>query len=201
MSVWRTDGRGFEPRAVPMRGRASAGGVAHRRRDRRADRLARYGLHAGEFHLLAARFEPDHRVDLLVDGFLRSRSMARLAVVGSAPYADAYGARVYALAGDDPRVTFLGAVWDDALLEQLYAGCVTYLEGRSEGAHGLRRAMAAGACCIAYDTPANREVLGGRGSYVRGADDVARALESATPPLGSHLIGAPRPEFRSFRRQ
>jgi glycosyltransferase involved in cell wall biosynthesis len=169
------------------------------RRSRSSGRLARLGLSPGGFHLVVARFETVNHVDLLVDGFVRSAAVRRLVVVGSAPYADAYSARVYALAGDDPRVTFLGAVFDDALLDELYAGCLTYLEGRSVApvVH-LERALRLGARCIVYDAPGNREVLGAQGAYVRDADDLARALEAAESDLAPATAGAQGPDSRTL---
>ena len=65
----------------------------------------------------------------------------------------------------DDRVTFLGGVWDQQLLDQLYANAFTYLHGHSVGGTNpsLLRALGASAATIAYDVDFNREVLGGSG--------------------------------------
>ncbi len=52
-------------------------------------------------------------------------------MVGSAPYADAYTEKVHALG--DERIRFLGGVWDQEVLDQLYANALTYLHGHSVG--------------------------------------------------------------------
>jgi glycosyltransferase involved in cell wall biosynthesis len=98
-----------------------------------ADRITGLGLEPGGFHLVVARFEPENQVDVIVDGYSRSRAHFPLVVVGSAPYADEYTRRVHALA--DGRVRFLGAVWDQELLNQLYANAYDYLHGHSVGRH------------------------------------------------------------------
>jgi glycosyltransferase involved in cell wall biosynthesis len=144
-----------------------------------ADRLESLGLTARGYHLVVARFEPENHVDVIVDGYRRSAAQLPLVVVGSAPYADDYTRRVHALADD--RVQFLGGVWDQEVLDQLYANSFTYLHGHSVGGTNpsLLRAIGAGAATIAYDVSFNREVLETSGRYFRGPDDVCAALLQA----------------------
>ncbi|ADG73796.1 Protein of unknown function DUF1972 [Cellulomonas flavigena DSM 20109] len=151
------------------------------------DALADVGLEPGAYHLVVARFEPENHVDLWVEGYVRSGARHPLVVVGSAPYADEYTARVHAAAQGDPRVRFLGGVWDQNLLDQLYANSLTYLHGHSVGGTNpsLLRAIGAGAATVAYDVSFNREVAGDDGVYVRDAADVARALEEAEAHEGA----------------
>jgi hypothetical protein len=72
-------------------------------------------------------------------------------------------------------------VWDQELLDQLYANAATYLHGHSVGGTNpsLLRAMGAGAATIAYDVAFNREVAADSGRYFTVADDVAAQLEAA----------------------
>jgi len=144
-----------------------------------SDKLADVGLTPGGFHLVVARFEPENHVDVIVDGYQRSDAVLPLVVVGSAPYADDYTRHVHSLADD--RVRFLGGVWDQELLDQLYAHCATYLHGHSVGGTNpsLLRAIGAGAATIAYDVSFNREVLETSGRYFSTPDDVATAVSDA----------------------
>ena len=147
-----------------------------------------WGSRPGGFHLVVARFEPENHVDVIVDGYRKSAATLPLIVVGSAPYADEYTRKVHALADD--RVRFLGGVWDQELLDQLYANSFTYLHGHSVGGTNpsLLRALGAGAATTAFDVVFNREVLGDSGLYFSGADDVAR------------LVGAERGRCRGHPR-
>jgi glycosyltransferase involved in cell wall biosynthesis len=147
--------------------------------DERSDGLAEVGVEPGSYHLVVARFEPENHVDVIVDGYRRSSARKPLVVVGSAPYADDYTARVHSLADD--RVRFLGGVWDQTLLDQLYANSATYLHGHSVGGTNpsLLRAIGAGAPTIAFDVNFNREVLVGTGRYFASAAHVAAELELA----------------------
>lgn len=142
-------------------------------------RLATVGLTPGGYHLVVARFEPENHVDVIVEGYVASQARKPLVVVGSAPYSDAYTARVHALA--DHRVRLVGGVWDQELLDQLYAGAATYLHGHSVGGTNpsLLRAIGAGTAVDAFDVDFNREVLGAAGTYWSTPADVAAAVEVA----------------------
>jgi glycosyltransferase involved in cell wall biosynthesis len=144
-----------------------------------ADRLAELGLTPGGYHLVVARFEPENHVDMIVDGYRRSAATKPLIVVGSAPYAEEYTRRVHGLG--DERVRFLGGVWDQQQLDQLYANCFTYVHGHSVGGTNpsLLRAIGAGAAVLAYDVDFNREVVEAVGRYFSDAAGVAELLERA----------------------
>jgi glycosyltransferase involved in cell wall biosynthesis len=150
-----------------------------------ADRLAELGLEPGGYHLVVARFEPENHVDVIVDGYCRSGATKPLVVVGSAPYSDAYTGRVHALA--DERVRFLGGVWDQEQLDQLYGNCFTYLHGHSVGGTNpsLLRALGAGAAVLALDVDFNREVTAEAGRYFSVAADVAALVDAAESDPGA----------------
>ncbi len=143
------------------------------------DRLHELTLRQHGYHLVVARFEPENNVDLIVGGYVRSGARLPLVVVGSSPYTDAYTQRVRELADD--RVTLLGGVWDQQLLDQLYAGALTYLHGHSVGGTNpsLLRAVGASTATIAFDVTFNREVLGSTGRYFRDADGLGEAVVEA----------------------
>ncbi|MFD1936961.1 MULTISPECIES: DUF1972 domain-containing protein [Nonomuraea] len=142
--------------------------------------LSEAGYKAGGFHLVVARFEPENHVDLIVEGYLRSRATLPLIVVGSAPYAEEYSRRIATLAAGDERVKLVGGVWDQDLLDAMYAGCASYLHGHSVGGTNpsLLRAMGAGAPVVAFDVVFNHEVLGGSGAFFADAGQVADAIEA-----------------------
>ncbi|WP_336921881.1 DUF1972 domain-containing protein [Aquipuribacter sp. SD81] len=146
-----------------------------------SDKLAGYDLRPDGYHLVVARMEPENHVHLSVQGYVRSRAELPLVVVGGAPYDNGYGADVRAAAGGDPRVRFLGPVWDQDALDQLYAHSRTYLHGHSVGGTNpsLLRAAGAAAPVTAFDVAFNREVVAEEGRYFSTADHVAEALHEA----------------------
>lgn len=153
----------------------------------RTDRLPELGLEAGGYHLVVARFEIENHVDVIVDGYTRSSARRPLVVVGSAPYSDEHTRRIESLA--DARVRLLGGIWDQELLDQLYAGALIYHHGHSVGGTNpsLLRAIGAGTAVDAFDVPFNREVLGDAGRYWSDADDVAALVASAEADPAAHL--------------
>ena len=145
------------------------------------DRLAELDLEADGYHLVVARLEPENHVDVIVDGYLASSATRPLVVVGSAPYSEAYTRRIREAADRDPRVRMLGGIWDQELLDQLYASAFTYLHGHSVGGTNpsLLRAIGGGTATIAYDVPFNREVLRHDGRYFRDAMSLAEQILTA----------------------
>lgn len=154
-------------------------------------RLGELGLTPEGYHLVVARFEPENHVDVIVEGYSASTAERPLVVVGSAPYADDYTARVRTLA--DARVQFLGGVWDQELLDQLYANAFTYVHGHSVGGTNpsLLRALGGSAPTIAFDVNFNREVLGRAGRYFTTPADVSSHIQAAEQdPTGTAHLGA-----------
>jgi glycosyltransferase involved in cell wall biosynthesis len=139
------------------------------------------GYEPGEFHLIVARFEPENHVHVKIAGYRASKAAKPLVVIGSAPYADEYTAKLYEIAGGDPRIRFLGGVWDQELLDAYYAGALTYLHGHSVGGTNpsLLRAMGAGASVLAWDVVFNREVLADSGRFFGSPEQLAVEIEAA----------------------
>ena len=167
-----------------------------------SDQLGVLDLTPGGFHLVVARFEPENHVEEVVLGYRRSAATRPLVVVGAAPYADGYTALVHAATGDDARVRLVGAVWDQRLLDQLYAGAFTYLHGHSVGGTNpsLLRAMGAGAATLAYDVVFNRDVLGPCGRFFRSPAELAALLDKAEadPAEMARLAGRVREQAARF---
>lgn len=145
------------------------------------ERLAELGLDVRRYHLLVARLEPENHVHEFVEAYHRSGALLPLVVVGGTPYPTDYTRRVESAAGRAPGVRLLGGVWDQDLLDQLYAGAATYLHGQSVGGTNpsLLRAMGAGAPTIAHDNVFNRGVLGDDGVYGATVAELARAIAAA----------------------
>lgn len=153
-------------------------------------RLEEVGLRPCEYHLVVARLEPENNVHVILEGYRRSRCVLPLVIVGAAPYAKAYVRTLSATASADSRVRMLGAIWDQELLDALYAGASTYVHGHSVGGTnpGLLRAMGAGARVLAYDVCFNRDVVENTGSFWITAEDLALTLAAAEddrPALGT----------------
>jgi len=144
-----------------------------------AGRLGELKLEPGKFDLVVARFEPENHVDLIVGGYVSSAARLPLVVVGSAPYAKQHTREIHELG--DSRVHFLGGVWDQELLDQLYANARIYWHGHSVGGTNpsLLRALGAGTAVNAFDVTFNKEILGASGRYFNTSADVTTLLSEA----------------------
>ncbi len=144
-----------------------------------SDRLTELDLAPDGYHLVVARFEPENHVLEIVQGYSASNCRLPLVVVGSAPYSDEYSAAIREAADD--RVRLLGGVWDQELLDQLYANAATYVHGHSVGGTNpsLLRAAGGATATIAFDCVFSHEVIGHAGWFFRDPASVATALESA----------------------
>jgi glycosyltransferase involved in cell wall biosynthesis len=145
------------------------------------ERLAELGLEPDKYHLVVARFEPENHVAEAVTAYRNSAAELPLVVVGSAPYSDAYTARVQRLAAGDARINLVGGVWDQGQLDQLYAHALTYVHGHSVGGTNpsLLRAMGAATAVLAYDVIFNRETLGVSDGYWEDSDALTPLFEKA----------------------
>ena len=147
----------------------------------RPELLEALDVKPGGYHLVVARMEPENHVDIIVDGYERSAARLPLLVVGSVPYRTRFVQRLTDRAAVDERIRLLGSVWDQDLLDQLYANCISYLHGHSVGGTNpsLLRAMGAGAYVIAWDVDFNREIVRNDGVYFDTPDGVAALIEHA----------------------
>lgn len=156
-----------------------------------SDLLHTQGLEPGGYHLVVARMEPENHVLEIVAGFAAASSDAPLVVVGSSPYSDEYTARVHRAAAD-ADVRFVGAVWDQNLLNQLYANAISYLHGHSVGGTNpsLLRALGCGAPVTAFDVNFNYEVTDGHARFFSTPAEVRSAvIADNADPASAQLRG------------
>jgi glycosyltransferase involved in cell wall biosynthesis len=143
------------------------------------DRLAELGLKRYGYHLVVARLEPENHVDVIMEGYRASSATLPLIVVGSVPYASEHSRRLEEIAASDERITMLGGVWDQDLLNILYAGAASYLHGHSVGGTNpsLLRAMGAAASTVAFDVDFNHDVLADTGLFFTDPGALSPLLE------------------------
>jgi glycosyltransferase involved in cell wall biosynthesis len=158
------------------------------------DVLSELGLEPRRYVLFVGRLVPENNAHVLVDAFCGLDTDLRLAVVGDAPYAEAYQERLRA--GGDGRVIFAGYRFGPAYRKLLRNAGVVAVPAEVGGTHPvILEAMAAGACLVVNDHAPNLEAVGDAGvSYAgaEGPEGLRRALAEllADPARMDHLRSA-----------
>jgi glycosyltransferase involved in cell wall biosynthesis len=118
------------------------------------------GLTPGRYFLYVSRMEPENNALLVREAFERLDTDFKLALVGDAPYAQDYIARVRDTY--DRRVILPGAIYGQGYRE-LQSHCFAYVHATEVGGThpALIEAMGRGALTLYLDTLENAEVAGG----------------------------------------
>ncbi len=123
-----------------------------------------FNLIPGEYFLYVSRLEPENNALGVIEAFVASGIDRQLVIVGDAPYADEYKAKLRSAANE--RVIFTGFQFGKAYRE-LRCNCFAYIQASEVGGThpALVEAMAHGNYVIANDVPEHREVLKEYGEY------------------------------------
>jgi glycosyltransferase involved in cell wall biosynthesis len=143
-----------------------------------SERLRRLGLEPRNYLLFMARLVPEKGCDVLIRALRASRSPYTLAIAGGSSHSDEHERQLHRLAGDDPRIRFLG-FQSGATLDELRSNAAAYvMPSRQEGLPlSLLEALWYGLPVIASDIPAVHEIDGAvsadRMTLVRVGDEDA----------------------------
>jgi glycosyltransferase involved in cell wall biosynthesis len=152
--------------------------------------LSSLDLEPRGYFLYVGRLEPENRVHELVEAVNAVETPFRTVVVGDAPYADDYKARLFAEANGS--VSFPGGIYGDGYWELNNNAYAYIFPVGSSGTHpALIEAMACGNCVLARDTPDNRSVGGDTVRYYRSVTELSRLIAWASEnPEDVRRLGA-----------
>jgi glycosyltransferase involved in cell wall biosynthesis len=122
----------------------------------------RLGLERGQYFLYVSRMEPENNGLLVRESFEAVQTPMKLALIGDAPYASGYIARVRDTR--DPRIVMPGAIYGQGYRE-LGSHCFAYIHATEVGGThpALIESMGRGALVLYLNTTENAEVAGGAG--------------------------------------
>src|SRR5918999_100266 len=152
------------------------GAEVERRTDRQA--VSRWGVEPNRYVLYVSRLEPENNAEMVIEAFRRVRTPQKLLVVGDAPYAHEYIAKLRSLARRDRRIVFTGFVFGDAY-RALQQNAFCYVHATEVGGThpALLEAMGYGNCVLTLATPENVEVVGEAGVPYIDEFDLAEKLQ------------------------
>jgi glycosyltransferase involved in cell wall biosynthesis len=165
------------------------------------DALERLGLSREGYVLYVSRLEPENNADAVVRAYRDLPGETPLVIVGAAPYAADYIARVRAEA--DPRVKFPGAIYGDGY-RQLLANAAVYVQATEVGGThpALVEALGYGRVVAYNATPENEEVAGGAALPfdVRKPETLTRLLTGVLDVPDSASVWKERAKRRAAER-
>lgn len=137
-----------------------------------------YGQVKHRYYMLMARMEPENNIDMILEGFCKSGSDKQFIVVGNIN--NSFGKKMFAKYGEDPRVHFVGAIFDKTRINALRSFCKLYFHGHSVGGTNpsLLEAMASEAVIAANANEFNRAVLQNDAFYFNTAGEVAQLIDT-----------------------
>lgn len=136
--------------------------------DERFERyLAEKRLRRGEYYLVVSRFVPENSFETILREFMASATKRELVIVATK------NPRLYRELNrnlrfsDDPRIRFVGTLYDQTVLKQLRANAVAYLHGHTVGGTNpsLLEALGFSDMTLAFDVCFNREVCQDAAEY------------------------------------
>ena len=141
------------------------------------DRLAELGVQPLAYDLLIARAEPENNLEAILEGVSRSQATRPLLVVANK---NTDFAQHLIATYRDPRIRFLGGLFDQSLLNVLRHYSQLYYHGHSVGGTNpsLVEALAANALVVAHRNVFNAAIVGPDGYYFDTPDDIARLRDS-----------------------
>lgn len=133
------------------------GGI--KRSSSKPELIDQWGLKTNDYYLIVGRLIPDNNADLIVKGFIESKTQRRLVIVGDVPYRDDYADQIKSTT--DPRVIFTGYIKDQEALNELYHQAYGYFHGHEYGGTNptMLQALATSSAILALNTVFNQEML------------------------------------------
>ena len=121
--------------------------------------LDQYDLTPGDYFFVASRLEPENNADITVREFEQVDTTKKLVIAGGANWDSPFVERIKQT--EDPRIRFLGPVYEDGHIQELHAQCYAYVHGNEVGGTNpaLLKALGYGNCVLALDVPFNAEVV------------------------------------------
>lgn len=137
------------------------------------------GVRENEYYLVVGRFVPENNYEAMIRGFMKSNSKKDFVLITNVEQNKFYEKLRQETGFDkDPRVKFVGTVYDQELLKYIREHAFAYLHGHEVGGTNpsLLEALSSTKLNLLLDVGFNREV-GEDGAVYWEKDELARVIE------------------------
>ena len=143
--------------------------------------LKSYGVEVESYDILIARFEPENNIEMILKAFESSNTQRKLLLVGNYQQT-LFGQKMYNLYHHDSRIRFIGAVYDQLILNNLRYFSNLYFHGHSVGGTNpsLLEAMGSSALICFHDNEFNRTIVGIDGFSFYSDSGLCEVIETVT---------------------
>ena len=140
--------------------------------------LEKLGLERYKYYLTIGRLVAENGTHLEIEAFKKVKTSNKLVIVGPLNPQDPYAKHLIQLKGEDPRILFLGGIYDPETVHTLRANCKAYIHPYTVGGTNpsLLEQMLYNRPIVAYDVPFHREILREKGYYFKTAYELAQIL-------------------------
>jgi len=167
---------------------------ANIRESKQPELIKKWGLIKDDYYLIVGRLIPDNNADIILNGFINSKSLRKLVIVGDVPFEDEYARNIKKTT--DSRVILTGYVTNSDELAELYHNCYAYFHGHEFGGTNptMLKALAYGCGILALNTRFNQEMLAS-GKYGMYFEKNSKAVASLVD-----FVDDKEDEIEKFRR-
>jgi glycosyltransferase involved in cell wall biosynthesis len=150
--------------------------------------FTQYNIEPEKYFLLMARMEPENNIEMILDGFQKSSSIHSFLVIGNTE--NTYGRYIAKKFSRDPRIIFLGSLFDQDAVHTLRKYSRLYFHGHSVGGTNpsLLEAMASRVMIAANNNLFNRAILKDDAYYFSNVNDVTILIEQSVSLLDESCI-------------
>lgn len=140
-------------------------------------RLEELGATPYGYDLVIGRIEPENNIELILRGVMASQSPRQLLIFANK--STEFAQHLMGLY-QDPRIRFMGGLFDQELLNHLRYHSNLYFHGHSVGGTNpsLIEALAGGALVCAHQNPFNSAIVGTDGYYFTTAAEITSIRDS-----------------------
>lgn len=128
------------------------------------------------YYILVARLEPENNIEIILDGYIKSKSNYPILVIGKTN--TKYGRFLLKKFSRYKLIKFLGGIYDKSMLDSVRKYSKLYFHGHTVGGTNpsLLESMALG-CLISYHNNSfNKSVLGEDGFPFSSVEDIANTI-------------------------
>ncbi len=146
---------------------------------------------SNDFFMMICRIEPENNVEMVLEGFMLSKSTKQFIVVGAL---DTKYARKIVSRYSNPSIHFLGSIYDKLKLDTLRSNAAFYFHGHSVGGTNpsLLQAMICGVSIASHENPYSKHLLGTDAQYFSSSTMVSQIIQNSSQNVSDSTHGALR---------